>query len=277
MALEDRIHSMSSDGKVRAGWPAWLDIARRIPAFAPLWLIGSAPGVSAAGSPIYERIAVHRQSLVAAAVRRDRKEGWLPPVLQPLRDAATTLLYIVLPVLMAACMWFAFPPDAVLPGLSLGGHKIFPTVDVSPSKMWRPMHETIEELELWQKWDMFSPKPLDHDVYLTGSGELADGTSVDVLRGDRGDGAGALLPPTTPGFFFTRWTKYVNNLVYEGDNSAWSLEFGRYVCRRWNQERPGRRAALKSFKLYRQEHRTPNFGEADEPWHEQMIWDHHCF
>jgi hypothetical protein len=182
-----------------------------------------------------------------------------------------------LALLLFASMWFSIPADGKIPPLVVNGQVWTPTLEVSPARMWRPLYNTIYELELWQKWDMFSPKPLDSDMYMMGRGELTDGTQVDVLRGDRGGGTSPLLPPITPSFFFSRWTKYLNNIEVEGDNSPWVLEFGRFVCRRWNSSAPHGRAPLKTFKLYKEWRRVPLYGETPTDWTEQMIWDHHCF
>lgn len=276
-ALLERIHVLGADGSVRSGWAAWLGLSRGVPALAPLRLLGLAPGLGSVANPIYDKIAAHRRELVdARATPPGGLQGWLALLPQGLRELARNLTFAGLAFLMFGCMWFSLPDVAKIPALRIGGRELLPQYDVSPSRMWQPLHDGIQELELWQKWDMFSPKPLDHDVYLDGRGQLADGTEVDVVRGDRGDGGGPLVPPVTPRFFFTRWTKYINNIVYEGDNSPWTLEFGRFICRRWNSGVPGR-PQLKAFKLYREEHQTPNFGEVSTPWHEQLIWDHHCF
>ena len=137
------------------------------------------------------------------------------------------------------------------------------------------LHDTLQEIELWQKWDMFSPNPLDTDASTwRGRGDLRDGTQVDVLRGDLDGGP---LPPKLPGFFFSRWTKYINNLAYEKKDSAWLEQFARYLCRRWNAHPPPGRAALKTFKIYREQRRVVWFDEPPVPWGEEMIWDHKCF
>ena len=109
-----------------------------------------------------------------------------------------------------------------------------------------------------------------------GRGELSDGTPVDVLRGDRGNG-GALLPPVTPGFFFTRWTKYLSNVVTDqAKDSPWVMGFARYVCKEWNTDVPAGRAPLGAFKLYREVHRTTLFDEAPADWVEEPMWEQRC-
>lgn len=283
-ALDQRLHVIDSNGVVRSGWAAVTRIARRVPALAPLGLLGTAPGIRHLGNPLYEKVAAHRKALLGTrAEAQTRLQAWGALIPQGLVNLLRNLMYTALVVLMAGCLWFALPDVAKIPPVIVplpGGHKIqlsTTTYDVSPSRMWPPLHDTIQEIELWQKWDMFSPKPLDHDVFLQGRGQLTDGTEVDVVRGDRGDGSGPVLPPINPGFFFTRWTKYINNIVYEGDNSPWTLEFGRYLCRRWNANPPRGRPQLKTFKLFREEHKVPLEGEPPEEWKEQMIWDHHCF
>ena len=139
--------------------------------------------------------------------------------------------------------------------------------------------QVIEELELWQKWDMFSPKPLDRDMYMMGRGELGRRhRGRRAARRSRQRGAGRSCRPSTCSFFFTRWTKYLNNIGYEGDNSPWTLELGRYICRQWNNDPPEGRAQLKTFKLFREEHRVSLFDEKEpDGWNEVTIWDHHCF
>jgi hypothetical protein len=206
------------------------------------------------------------------------------PIAAPVRVAgrlsawpATALHRLFLPLLMVTTMWFSLPEGTRIPPLVIKRHKFTPQLDLSPSRMWRPMALMVEEVELWQRWNMFSPKPIDHDAYLLGRGELTNGTVVDVLRGARGNG-GAIVPPVLPGFFFTRWTKYISNVLAEQTkDSPWVLGLARYVCREWNTDAPPGRPLLKAFKLYREQRRVPLFSETNpEGWTEQMIWDQQC-
>jgi hypothetical protein len=193
------------------------------------------------------------------------------------RRAATTLRVLPLPLLMLACMATSLPETTTIPSIVLAGRVITPAVDLSPSRMWPPIRQTIEEMELWQQWNMFAPKPLDHDVYVMGRGMLADGTHVDVLRGERGNG-GPIAPPVQRGVFYSRWTKYLLNVAHAPKDSSQVREFARYICRQWNDGAPPGRPALKSLELFREERSVPLSDDRPaEDWHEQQFLDHRCF
>ncbi len=273
-ALEKRMHVLAPDGKVRAGYSGVVALARRVPVLAPLGLLGSIPGTKLLGDPVYDRVAARRQQLHVkcdenCAVPQSNWALWkdfrvwiagLFP--RSLKENARSLRHLALSMLAISCCWFSLPATTKVLGRDIG----------PDSHMPRWLFSSIQELELWQKWDMFSPNPMDTDIYLMGRGELTDGTQVDVLRGDEHGGP---LPPIYPGFFFNRWTKFVNNLAYAGE--PWLLEFGRYICRHWNFNPPVGRPALKTFKIYREQRRVPDMGQQPEAWGEQLLWDHHCF
>ncbi len=249
--------------------PEWVDPLVRFVERRPLWR-SLVAGLSAA----LARPTAVAEGTVPARGRLARLERALASG----RVGAQAALHVaVLPLLMLLTMWYSLPEPTKIPPLVLRWHKYTPELDVSPSRMWRPSAQLVEELELWQRWNMFSPRPLDHDIYLMGRGVLQDGTEVDVLRGDRGNG-GPIVPPIVPGFLFTRWTKYVSNLVADKTKDApWVMSFARYVCNEWNVRPPPGRSLLNTFKLYREVHRIPLFGEVvTEGWTEELMWDHQC-
>jgi predicted DCC family thiol-disulfide oxidoreductase YuxK len=273
-ALEKRMHVVTPSGKVEAGYRGAVALARRIPALAPLGLIGSLPGAPLLGDPVYDRVAERRTQLhvkcdencavpdTGDSLWRDLR-AWLARLVpRSLKETGRSLLFVALAFLAASCCWFSMPADLKILDRPVG----------PDSQMPRWLFFTIQELELWQKWDMFSPNPMDTDIYLMGRGTLTDGKEVDVLRGDEHGGP---LPPIYPEFFFSRWTKYVNNLAYAGQ--PWLLEFGRYICRHWNYNPPTGRPALNTFKIFREQRRVPDLGAEPVPWGEEMIWEHHCF
>jgi predicted DCC family thiol-disulfide oxidoreductase YuxK len=276
--LEQRMHTVSEDGRVLAGFDAVKQVARRLPATWLLGWLGDAPGANALGRPLYDRIASRRKLQHRAA------DSGAPPPAEPewtLRDLVPDWLWELgtwairgaLVVLMFGCLWFALPTDAqiIIPRLHVGDLQLFPAVTRKVPDMPEQFHEVIQELELWQVWDMFSPNPMDTDIWLRGEGQLTDGETVDVLHGLDG----GPLPPPIPHFMFSRWTKWINNIAYTQQPTL--LEFGRFICREWNNSRPSWRPALKTFKIYREQRRTPAPNTKPVPWGEDMIWDHHCF
>jgi hypothetical protein len=157
---------------------------------------------------------------------------------------------LALAALFVAVLWFPIP-NRVLPALP------------------RPLYRGIQMLSLWQSWEMFAPTPVHVDLVLRGPGQLADGTRVDVLR----DGVGP-LPPEEPRWLYSRWTKFVENYAYSRDQRM-LLEFGRFLCRRWNDDR-GRRAPLTSFDIERHERVVSAPGEPPRPWTHTVWWHHQC-
>ncbi len=268
--LERRMHVLAADGRAVSGYRGWVAVARRIPALALFGWLGSLPGAALVGDPVYDYVAARRQELhprcdgaCALPPRSTRMRDLLRPLLpRSVALAARGVLYAGLLTLVFAAAWFSLPSAT----------RVFDRPVDADTHMPSWMTTSVQSLELWQKWDMFSPNPTDMDIYLMGRGELTDGTKVDVLRGD---GHGGPMPPVEPGVFFNRWTKFVHNIAYAG--RPWLLEFGRYICRHWNDEAPPGRAKLKTFKIFREQRRVAEVGKPDGVWGEQMIWDHKCF
>jgi hypothetical protein len=157
---------------------------------------------------------------------------------------------VVLTVLLALAMWFSFPVTSHVPP--------------EPVALRMP----IQFLALWQSWDMFAPNPIRTDVWLRGEGHLEDGTVVDVLRGPEH----GFVPHVGPGGMFTRWSKYLSNLQYNG--GAQLAPFAQFVCRRWSLDHPT--SPLVNFQLLREQHPLPKPGAPELPWDEVVIWTQHC-
>ena len=279
-ALAERLHVVDANGGTSAGFAAWVQIARRLPLLIVPGLLGALfkPLIG----PAIDRAVARRQAALGSSKNPAGLDTPGPSVpvwlwLQipaGLRRGATGVLYATLAVLMALCMWFSLPKDGKVPPLWLFGKEITPLW--STPQMPDALHETIEELELWQQWNMFSPKPLDSDMYLMGRGRLGDDTEVDVLRGDRGGGAPPLLPPGELHPHFTRWTKYLHNIeTEEGTDSPWVKGLAGFICNQWNYDRHNR-APLKSFKLFKEYRPVPLFRQTPDEWKEAEIWNWNC-
>jgi predicted DCC family thiol-disulfide oxidoreductase YuxK len=279
--LERRMHALSPAGEVKAGYVAVVQVARRLPALWILGLLGSVPGAASIGSPLYDwvadrRLRFHRCDDAACAVPKPIAPSRVTVMVPEwVRRAATALLYALLAFLMTCCIWFSLPSNPYIPIPTGATTREFPWVatrNIPIPAMPDALHGMIQELELWQAWDMFSPNPKDTDTWLKGVGQLTDGTTVDVLRGDQHGGP---LPPLELGMFFSRWSKFLDNMP--GADKPKLLEFGRYLCRHWNNDRPQGRAQLKTFKIYREFRQVAPIGQPPNEWKEDLLWDHTCF
>jgi hypothetical protein len=288
-----RLNVLDESGNAKAGFAAWIRIGRRLPALVMPSLLGAitAPLIG----PAIDRAAARGQAAAASVAPTVPSSSpgssgtpgssgvpagvtfpvWLwHQIPERLLRILTGVLYATLAVLMALCMWFSLPKDGKVPPLWLFGKEITPLW--STPQMPDVLHQTIEELELWQQWNMFSPKPLDSDMYLMGRGRLADDTEVDVLRGDRGGGAPPLLPPVDLQPIFTRWTKYLNNIeTEEGKDSPWVKGLADFICTKWNYDRHNR-PPLKTFKLFKEYRPVPLFRQTPDEWKEFEIWNWNC-
>ena len=121
---------------------------------------------------------------------------------------------------------------------------------------------------------MFAPDPLSHDVWLSVRGSLVDGAAVNVLQGRGGEEAPPLVP-TAPGLLYSRWTKYMTNIVYANEGKL--LELGRFLCREWNGPGTSPDRRLYTFQIARMARRTPALGRPAPPPERHVIWTHRCF
>jgi hypothetical protein len=186
--------------------------------------------------------------------------------------AGTGLFRAAGAVTLVSALWLSLPKTpfhAKVPSLVQKARATELSVQVPALPGW--LFNALQFAELWQSWDMFAPNPASVDLWLKGIGNLVDGTAVDPLRDDRG----GPLPAPGVGLVFTRWTKYTHNLAYTDNTNL--LEFGKFICRRWNTSPPSGRAQLKLFKIYRVQKELGDLGEAPKGWEEKLIWDHRCF
>jgi hypothetical protein len=71
-----------------------------------------------------------------------------------------------------------------------------------------------------------------------------------------------------------RWRKYMINL-WLSENKEHRLYYGRYLCRKWEQEH-GEKDKLQTFQIhYMREDSLPNYAVA--PVEDVIIWNHWCY
>lgn len=144
-----------------------------------------------------------------------------------------------------------------------------------------PIPKTVRKfalpLRLDQYWSMFAPFPMRADGWFVIDGLLKDGSAWDTWN---------KMPPPfeLPREFFpllrsTQWRKYLTNVWLDDEiDKAHRLQFGRYVCREWN-DLSGPRSEerqLATYQLYFIRKITPLPGEIPV-FKRLLLWDHDCF
>lgn len=131
---------------------------------------------------------------------------------------------------------------------------------------------------LYQNWTMFAPHPEVTSPWPVIAGELKDGTIVDVYN--RKIGAPIADKPEVVSAVYEnyRWRKYLSILedqTYEDVPQDLALNYGRYLCRRWNQDAAPEKQ-LSTFTIQFNVERTPPPGGVKELV-ERVVWNHNCF
>ena len=108
------------------------------------------------------------------------------------------------------------------------------TIPQLPVTLSDPVPFIQRSLGLNQIWDMFAPSPREWDGWYVVSGQLIDGTGVNVSTGQ-------LNTPNVETSTFKeypyssyRWRKYLQNIVatkFQADRK----HYGAYLCRLWNE------------------------------------------
>ncbi len=136
-----------------------------------------------------------------------------------------------------------------------------------------PIYKFGSVLRLHQQWIMFAPYPAFNDGWVVVDGTLFNGKAWDIFS----DQAFKTERPEKMSDQFKNgfWRKYLVNLS-QAEYSNHRLYFGRYLCRRWNDEHAGN-DRVSTFKVYYMlEKSTPPDGPRPQIEAVQ-IWDHNCF
>jgi predicted DCC family thiol-disulfide oxidoreductase YuxK len=131
---------------------------------------------------------------------------------------------------------------------------------------------------LYQNWAMFAPHPELSSAWPVIRGELKDGTIVDVYNRKIGEPSTAKPEFVSTVFANYRWRKYLSILedqTYEDVPQLMALNYGRYLCRRWNADAAPEKQ-LSTFTIQFNVERTPPPGGTKELT-ERIVWHHDCF
>jgi hypothetical protein len=160
-------------------------------------------------------------------------------------------------VAFVSCTWYAIP-KYLQPDIGR----------VSPTQR-SAVETSVQALDVWSSWDMFSPEPLRTDYHLTAPVEYENGTRGNLFGGAP-DGPGEVR-----GMWYTRWIKYFENVA--GGGEVLPLEWGRYMCREHNfYLKPGE-SRVYTFTLFKDDQIIPPIGQPWPPVTRNTVWNHRCF
>lgn len=136
-----------------------------------------------------------------------------------------------------------------------------------------PWNKIVFSLQLNQQWNMFAPRPMRDDGWWIASGVLMDGEMWDVLNNKKVNFTKNKNVQDT--YESTQWRKFLVNLHFDDDKIV-KLWFGKFLCRRWNDDHEGGRL-LHNYTLYFVRETTPPPGQPLPNPVVEAVWNHQCF
>lgn len=146
----------------------------------------------------------------------------------------------------------------------------------APGVSWQvpqPLRAVALTVRLDQYWSMFAPRPTHSEFWYVIRGELENGEAVDVYRLTKGEPKWE--KPADPYSFFEsrRWRKFLEKLP-EAKFERLRLFYGRYLCRKWNEQaQPSERLNTFEIGVY-QEENQPDYRPAK--FYKKILWFHNC-
>lgn len=143
-----------------------------------------------------------------------------------------------------------------------------------PQYKYNSRQEVLAQLfRMDQRWNMFSPKPLDENGWYIIRGKRRSGDEVDLLT---------MRTPTmekpadvSKTYRNQRWRKYLMNL-WSRDHEKHRLFYGQYLCRSRNRAWVVFQDQIVEFKMtYMFSKIVP--GEPQGPVNPTVIWHHYCY
>ncbi|MDA0784703.1 MAG: HTTM domain-containing protein [Proteobacteria bacterium] len=165
--------------------------------------------------------------------------------------------------------------------LAFMGFVFVQNLSTLPALSWRhgdSFIATRQALNLYQNWTMFAPHPEITSPWPVMPGVLRDGTPVDAYNGTVG--APSLVKPRIVSHAYEnyRWRKYLSNIEdqsYNSDAVDFALDYGRYLCRRWNEDAPAGQELIHFEILFPVEWTGPP-GQPRR-FEIRRVWVHECF
>lgn len=254
-------------GKRYFKWSAITYIVSLSPIFWFLAPILRLPPFMAGGTRIYEWIASHRRFM---------GNFTKPLKFRPLTIKSSLPLNILaIFFLLLTSIWNlrSFVRQSVI-----RGDLNTPLVQSLDRLLTRRTFNTIDILarvtRLDQYWTIFAPSPPRDDAWFVAVSQLADGSTVDLLR----EGQAITWDKPTESdrnrlYKTMQWRQYFINLDRTIGRSVYG-EFGKYLCQNWNQHHDSGKQ-VKSLQLYIMRERTVAPGEK-QGTEKELLWEQNC-
>lgn len=128
--------------------------------------------------------------------------------------------------------------------------------------------------ELYQKWNMFAPYPRKDDGWYVIEASLFNGKIFNPLAGD------LVYTEEKPEdvaatYKNSMWRKYLTN-TWLKTNHAYRIYFGKYLCRKWNDDKIDLDDKINTMKIYYMMEMTPAPGGLAKPRKKELLWRHYC-
>tara|TARA_R110002126_G_scaffold214719_7_gene360970 strand:+ start:2399 stop:4183 length:1785 start_codon:yes stop_codon:yes gene_type:complete len=241
------------DGKYSLKWNAMADLVSQSPLFRLFLKPMRLSFIHKIGDRGYDWVADHRSTLSKVSNR------WFPFHNRSITPTKTSQALAVIFLGFVTVQNISTLPNA---GLSLP----------------QEFKSVRQSLGLYQNWTMFAPYPELDSPWPIITGELKDGSLVDVYN--KTLEPPVFIKPDVVSKVYTsgRWRKYLSNMEdrsYEDGPYLMSLNYGRYLCRIWNESAEEQRQ-LKTFKIYFNVERTQPPG-MPKLLDRRQVWEHFCF
>lgn len=198
-----------------------------------------------------ERLVAACRAQLPGAVSLPPLDGSLPRPKQPATRAPTARAWV----------WVLWSARFALAGLL--GCVVVSTLPSRESKAGF-VEKIVHATELWQRWNLFAPKPLQSDSYLASDVELADGRTLDALAEPTG-----VRPALLGGQSSHRWIKYKLNIMKMPSDRTRQLlldAMGRYLCHRWRAAARNDGEQPRAIGFSKESSETPPLGESSRTW-----------
>ncbi len=164
--------------------------------------------------------------------------------------------------------------DAALATLVLVEALYWNIYTIAPDRIPLPSVYSIQAnaFGIDQRWNMFTT-PSETTGWFIFPAKLNDGSDIDLANG------GAPLTWEKPArinehFRDERWRKVYGTLL-DDPQEFYRMNFGRFLCRHWNEEHPKPSQKLEAFKMIFR-NRTILKNGLHSPYENKTLWQHQC-